>query len=271
MINNIDEIIKIDFQNLLETNSFDVQQQKYDNLTYITIDNFFKNPNDIVDTLKLFPLYDKTKFYERLSERQEVNKLIEPTGFQQYFPNNYFDSLSYLFYKLLAEHDYVPYDIQNSPDAMEIGSQLQQFVYYSNIFYPGMLATGSGNYPHFDHSKFAFNIFLSQNVGGGTAFYNLRHKDKTYSSINELVAEENRDIKIEIRDKLNDMNNNKSKPFIAFDGDEIWEKYHTIDYEFNRLCLYQGHNWHNIYYDSTKETDVRYSLSATYEPAMKDK
>lgn len=268
MIDNINEIKNIDFEKLFEINGSEVQSQVYDGLTYITIDNFFKNPHDIVDVLKLFPVNDKTKFFEKVSQLKKSKWLKQP-GQQQFFPINYLESLSFTLYKLLAEYDYVPYDIENSANYSLLGKQLSQFVYYSNIFYPGMLKENNNNLPHFDQSQFAVNIFLSENVGGGTAFYNLIHDNKRYPSLNSIIGETEQSNKEAIKNKLNAMNDvDETSPYDAFDGNDMWEKYHTIDYEFNRLCLYKGNFWHSVYYDSTKETNVRYSLSATYTPAM---
>jgi len=268
MFENIDEIKKIDFTKLFEINGSEVQSQIYDNLNYITIDNFFKNPHDIVDVLKLFPINDKSKFYEKISELKKTKWLQQP-GLQQFFPINYLESLSFTLYKLLAEYDYVPYDIENSGDYLRLGRQLSQFVYYSNIFYPGILKISNNNLPHFDQSQFAFNIFLSENVGGGTSFYNLVYNNKRYASLNAVLSETDPAMKEGIKNELNKMNDTcEVAPYDAFEGNEMWEKYHTIEYKFNRLCLYKGNFWHNVYYDANTETNIRYSLSATYSPSM---
>jgi hypothetical protein len=263
------EIKKIDFKKLLEVNlGFEVQSQKEEHLSYITVDNFFKNPNDIVDVLKLFPVNNKDLFYEKVKE-MDKEKYTKPSGIQQLFPSSYFESISFVLYKLLAEYDYVPYDIENSGDYLLLGKQLNQFIYYSNIYYPGMLKENNNNYPHFDQFNFAFNIFLSENVGGGTAFYKLKHNGKTYGSIDAIVSEEDYDTKVEIQQKLNDMNNtDETAPYDYFEGNDLFEKFHVIDYEFNKLTLYKGNNWHGVYYDSLNETNTRYSLSAAYTPIL---
>lgn len=266
---DISEIKNIDFKKLLEINAgFEVQSQFDGDLSYITVDNFFKNPNDIVDVLKLFPANNKDAFYDKVHElgKEKYNK---PAGIQQLLPSSYFESVSFILYKLLAEYDYVPYDIEQSGDYLLLGKQLNQFVYYTNIFYPGMTKVNNNNYPHFDQFNFAFNIFLSENVGGGTAFYRLRHKDKVYNSINSIINERDYDTKLEIKDKLNSMNDEgEESDYDYFEGNDLFEKYHVIDYEFNRLCLYKGHFWHSVYYNSTEEINTRYSLSAAYTPAM---
>lgn len=264
---DITEIKNIDFKKLLEVNSgFDVHTDNYQDLSYITIDNFFKNPHDIVDVLKLFPVNNKNNFYEEIKKlkKHQYNKA---PGIQQIFPSSYFESLSFILYKLLAEYDYVPYDIENSGDYLLLGKQLTQFVYYSNIFYPGILKENNNNLPHFDQFTFAFNIFLSENVTGGTAFYNLIHNEKRYATIDSIVAEDDYDTKVQIQAALNSMNDgDEPTTYNYFENNDLFEKYHTIDYEFNRLCLYKGVYWHSVYYDAEQEKNLRYSLSTAYTP-----
>lgn len=268
---DIDQLNKIDFAEVFEISTgFDVQTEKFDDLSYITIDNFFKHPEQVVNTLKLFPINDREKFYGNLRGK---TKLAKPPGIQQFMPNNYFEGLSYILYKLLAEYDYVPYDFETTGDYARLGSQISQFVYYTNIFYPNMRNYDNNYLPHFDQSKFAFNIYLSEDIGGGTSFYNLIHDDHEYSSIDSIMNIEDYDTKKEIQDKLNKMNELKSgdpKYYISFQENNLFKKYHTIPYEYNRLVLYSGTSWHNVDYDSAKETNVRYSLASSYSPSLEN-
>lgn len=269
-MNNINDFKSFDFDDAFQINgSLEVQSERYDDLTYITIDNFFKYPEKVVDILKLFPINDRSKFYNHFSGK---SKLLRPSGDQQFLPNSYFQRLSYTLYKLLSEHDYVPYDFSMVEDFSKLGDQLSQFVYYTNIFYPNMPNYDNNYLPHFDQSNFAFNIYLSkEEIGGGTSFYNLVNEEKKYSCINSIIGIEDFDEKLTIQKKLNNMNTideNSPKNYISFEKNDLFEKYHTIPFEFNKLVLYAGQYWHNADYDSTKENSLRYSLCATYSPGL---
>lgn len=267
------EINNINFTELLEINlGFEVQSEKIEGLSYITIDNFFKNPHDIVEVLKKFPANDKSNFYENIKTTEA--KYNRPPGIQQLFPNSYLESLSFIVYKLMAEYDYVPYDIETSGDYFMLGKQLSQFIYYSNCLYPNMKQFEYNYLPHFDQSQFAFNIFLSEDVEGGTAFYKLKHENKYYSTIGDIMDETDYDLKLGLQNKLNAMNahdeNSGVTNYDYFDDDDLFEKYHLIDYQFNRFCLYKGSFWHSIYYNSSTATNARYSIAGAYTPITED-
>jgi hypothetical protein len=269
-MSNINDFKGFDFDDAFQINgSLEVQSERYDDLTYITIDNFFKYPERVVDILKLFPINDRSKFYNHFSGK---SRLIRPAGDQQFLPNSYFQRLSYTLYKLLSEHDYVPYDFSMVEDFSKLGDQLSQFVYYTNIFYPNMPNYDNNYLPHFDQSSFAFNIYLSEeDIGGGTSFYNLLNEEKKYPCINSITSIDDFDEKLTIQRNLNDMNTmneNSPKNYVSFEKNDLFEKYHTIPFEFNKLVLYAGHYWHNADYDSTKENNLRYSLCATYSPGL---
>lgn len=265
----LDDIKQIDFSSAFEISTgFDVQVEKFNDLSYISVNNFFKNPQKVIDTLKLFPSNNRDKFYENLKGKA---KLLKPPGIQQFLPNNYFEGVSYILYKLLAEYDYVPYDFETTGDYAKLGSQITQFVYYTNIFYPKMPNYDNNYLPHFDQSRFAFNIYLSEDVGGGTSFYNLVHDGVEYSNINAIMKIDDYDTKKEIQDKLNSMNTvTETDPqyYSSFEENNLFKKYHTIPYEYNKLVLYPGIHWHTADYDSATETNVRYSLASTYTPSL---
>ena len=136
------------------------------------------------------------------------------------------------------------------------------------------MANYDNNYmPHFDQSRFAFNIYLSEGIGGGTSFYHLKHNGQEYSTINSIMKIEDYETKKEIQDKLNSMNvvsESDPKKYSSFEENDLFKKYHTIPYEYNKLVLYPGVHWHNVDYDSAKETNVRYSLAATYTPSLQN-
>lgn len=268
MIMNISDFSELDFKYAFEINAeFDVFKDTKDDLTVITIDNFFKYPNDVLEALKQFPINNKDKFYEEL---QSDRRILQPPGKQQLLPSGYFEGVSYILHKLLVEHDFVPFDFESSQQFDKLGAQLSQYVYYTNIFYPGMPNLNNSHNPHFDQSTFAYNIFLSDaEIGGGTSFYKLKHDGEEYSNIDDIMEIEDHDAKMDIRDKLNSMNittDEDPENYIAPEETDLWKKYYTIPYEFNKLTLYKGTFWHTADYNSATETDLRYSLAAIYTP-----
>jgi hypothetical protein len=247
---------------------FEVQLEKVGSLSYIVIDDFFKNPHDVVNSLKDYPINNRDKFFENIIDTE--HELLKPPGLQQFFPSQYAEGLSFVVYKLLSEYDYIPYDYESAGQYHLLGRQISQFIYYTNIFYPKMKNIQNNFMPHFDQSTFAFNVYLSDaDIQGGTSFYNLKHNGNEYSNIDRIMEIEEESDRVAIRDKLNSMNTiKKDSPefYEPIEEDDLFVKYHTIPYKFNRFVLYPGVNWHTVDYNAAKETDLRYSMSGIYSP-----
>lgn len=273
MIMKFEDFNKWDFKYAFEINSeFDVYKDTREDVTVITVENFFKYPRDVVEALKSFPVNDRDKFYEEVQSKQFI---LRPPGYQQILPASYFEGVSLILYKLLVEYDFVPNDYESSNEYDKLSEQISQYVYYTNIFYPGMKNVMNNFMPHFDQSAFAYNIFLSEEeVGGGTSFYNLKYKGEKYPTVNSLGSITEHDDRVELRDMLNamhEMDDSSPENYSTVPKDNnLFEKYYTVPYEFNKLVLYKGSFWHNADYDASKESNLRYSLSATYTPNDED-
>lgn len=266
---NFSDFYKWDFKYTFQINTeFDVYKEDREDLTVITIDNFFKDPQAVVECLKQFPINDRDRFYEELADQDKF--LLKPPGYQQVFPASYFEGISYILYKTLYEYDFVPHDYEANQEFQKLGDQINQFSYGTDILTPKMKNVMNNYMPHFDHTKFSFEVFLSEEeISGGTSFYKLKHKDQEYSSIDSLVDVTEEEDRIEIRDLLNGMNEiTDSSPeyYTSFEENNIFKKYYTVPFEFNKLVIYKGTYWHSIDYDSAKEENLRYSLTSSYTP-----
>lgn len=266
---NISDFKQYCYKEVFEVSTgFEVQLEKIDSLSYIVIDDFFKNPYDVIESIKDYPVNDREKFYAGIIDTER--ELLRPPGVQQFFPSQYLEGLSFIVYKLLTEYDYVPYDYESAGQYELLGRQLSQFIYYTNIFYPKMKNIQNNFLPHFDQSTFSFNIFLTNSdIKGGTSFYNLKHNDERYPNIDRILEIEEEQSRIEIRDKLNAMNKiTDSSPeyYEPIEENDLFVKYHTIPYKFNRFVLYPGVNWHTADYNAAEETDLRYSIAGCYSP-----
>ena len=64
---NYDEFSQVDFKYAFEINkNFEIDKQVIDDLTIITINDFFADPNAVVEALKKFPVQNKDRFFEEL-------------------------------------------------------------------------------------------------------------------------------------------------------------------------------------------------------------
>ena len=79
---NLSDFYRNDFQESFKVNdNHEVLTEFNDDYSLITIDNFFKYPDQVVDIVKRFPINDKTEYYKKLKEESGV----EPTwNFNKY-------------------------------------------------------------------------------------------------------------------------------------------------------------------------------------------
>lgn len=259
------------FNHLLAINEdIDIKEHTLNKIKYIVIDNFFKNPYDLINYLKQFPVenYDEhiLSTYSFGDKVESEIPFLKPPGMQQLLPHKYFEFLGFNLYKILIEKNFIldkGNSIHNNPEKMK--SELHKFVYYTNIFYPGMFCLNKNNAPHFDQFEYASNTYLSEEIGGGTAFYSLKYKDKKYYSVSELYSEE-----FEVRKEISELMDNYMKadniikPLTPVNEDDVFKLEGIVEYKFNRFILYKGDSWHSVYYDSENELNTRYSLSACF-------
>lgn len=247
--------------------SMQIQEKNIDGLEYVIIDNFLKNPKDFIDFLKQFPADYTYRLLEQHYESKTSCAFIKPPGIQQLLPNSHFQFLSAEIYKILMETNFIPENNSRIlKDVEKFSTIVRSFVYYTNILFPNMVCNKNSELPHIDQFDYSFNIHLNEDVGGGLSFYKLFVDNNYYSSVEDIVKLTDIEIKSSISDNLN-IKCNATEDIIKykqFNGDEMFIKYHTIPYKFNRLVLYKGSNWHNIEYDSEIETNIRYSLAGCF-------
>lgn len=264
----LENIKQYNIKEILTINSdIEIQEKNIDGLNYVVIDNFLKNPNHFIDFLKQFPTDHTYCLLEQHYESKETCPFIKPPGIQQLLPNSYFEFLSVEIYKILVETNFIPENnAENTRNIQKLSKIIRSFVYYTNIFFPNMVCNKNSELPHIDQFDYSFNIHLNKDVGGGLSFYKLFFADKYYSSVEDIMKLTDSEIKSSIADNLNvkcAITEDIIK-YKQFDGDEMFVKYHTIPYKFNRLVLYKGSNWHNIEYNSQIETNIRYSLAGCF-------
>ena len=271
---NYDEFSQVDFKYAFEINkNFEIDKQVIDDLTIITINDFFADPNAVVETLKKFPVQNKDRFFEELQQSEDPNQfMIKPPGEQQIIPNSYLEGVSFILYKLLVDYDFVEKDYWAEQDMNGLSNQIAQFSYYTNIFRPNMKNWHNNFMPRFDQSMFGFNVYLSEEeIGGGTSFYNLKFKDEKYPSVVSLAEIDDLEDRVELSKLLNSLqrvDDLSPETYISIpDNHHVFERYHTAPFKFNTLTAYKGSFWHNADYDASTEKNLRYSLACSYTPA----
>ena len=257
------------FKEIFQVNpDLKIQSHQIDSLDYITVDDFFVYPEKVVDFLKQFPCDDiihKIQNNYKIGDTVDEN-VFKPLGIQQLLPNRYFDNLSFNLFSLLSDADFITTKSQEVLENYDKFSKyITQFVYYTNFYYPNMICINQNHTPHFDQYEYAYNIYLSEDVGGGTAFYKLKYNNRYYDTIQSIVEDTQNRVSIgHLLNNYKQTDSNIIKEYIPIDDDNVFTKYHLVECKYNRLVLYKGNYWHSAYYNSKEEKNSRYSLASTF-------
>ena len=260
-----------DFKDNFQINeNFDITTGEYQDLKYITIDNFFKYPDKVFNILKNIPINDRSKVIDLMKENGV--DVYETASAVQYISNVALESVSYMFYKILSDEDFIYHSYDPSTESEELGKELCQFVYFSNIFYPGLKHISNNYMPHFDKFQYVCSTCLSPTAEDtGISFYTLENDGESYQSIESIMKIDSIDTRCDIRDKLNNMHDPSFSTSEYYshkqvENNTLFKKYFTIPCEFNKVIIYPGIFWHASDYDAETKEDVRYTFNCGYTP-----
>jgi|14_taG_2_1085336.scaffolds.fasta_scaffold00678_5 hypothetical protein len=229
----------------------DIQSFRVEELEYIKVLNFLKNPIDLRNFISIFPSEDKTKSILDGSDADSNSSSMAP-GFQAPVPDTFFKSnLSIAYYNILKHYHMIKYDYSRI-----------KWNYYTNCCYPGMPSYCANYRPHTDPFSFALNLFLTENEESYTDFFRYKLKNNSYNyrgsrmNLNKNLIESKED------DAYNDslMKDKKLGKWIRFESDDKYERYHSVSADFNSLTIYKGDFYHSIGYDVDNHKSIRYSL-----------
>ena len=254
-----------------------INDSMVDGMMYITIDDAFKDPELLVDFLKCLPADTYTgdiqKIYDegvrKIEDLDNSNDLqIRPPGLQQKVMSEILIDLSFNYYRFLVEQDLIPphenmYEDNFSPYMCQ--SELSGFTTNTQLYYPGMLSVGGNNNPTVDKFQYMFKALLSDDIEDGKInFYKLNCCGKYWSSITQIMNEATDEEKQVISKTLNEVTSgNEIAPFKP-KVDDVFEKFFSIEHKFNRLLVLPGDYFYDVQYDSTKETNCRFSLETGF-------
>lgn len=255
-----------------------IQESMVEGMTYIIIDNAFKNPELLVDFLKSLPadtytqdthrVYDEgVKTVKDLSD--SGNLQIRPPGLQQKVMSEALVDLSFNYYKFLVEQDFIPpheYMYEDNFSPYDVQSELSGFTSNTQLYYPGMLSVGGNNTPTVDRFQYMFKAFLSDDIEQGEInYYKVNSCDKYWSSVTDIMNNASVQEKEIISSDLNNATSSEAiSPFVPVVDKNIFEKIFSIEFKYNRLVLLPGDYFYDVAYDSTKETNCRFTLETGY-------
>lgn len=278
-----DEIKKFDLREVFQLNAKSIiQDSMIDGMPYVIIDNVLKNPDALLDFLKCFPADSYTTDCHKVYEEgvRDVKGLENPylyqrpAGLQQRILSEILVDISFNYYKFLVEQDFIPpheamYDDNFNPTY--VVNELSGFQHNTQLHYPNMLSIGGNNTPTVDRYEYMFKLFLTDGVDNGNInFYKIKYKNRYFSDINEIMNTANDEEKQELSQILNGATTGTEiKPYNLRVDENVFEKYHTIEYKFNRLVLHPGSYFYGVDYNAVTEKNCRYILESGYSDFSK--
>lgn len=242
---NIDKIFQ-----LSESIEENIYTDKVSGMKYGVLKNFYKDPVAVKEFFRSFPLITKS--------------VTNSPGIQLYHSivtNESLKPLYRYFFSLLKRN--------NFPHNPEPQFNVPVWETYCNFYWKNMNASKASMTPHFDNFNIGFNIWLSKDIPSGTDFYTYRWKDyepvyfiEEFRNQSEYVFD---DFFRELCELYTDSQD------IAWNPDEIdtahtWEKYNTLDPEYNSVTFYPGIFFHmpSMHPDKYEEDFLRHSQVVTY-------
>jgi hypothetical protein len=229
------------------SDDYDLKFYEVEGLQYVKIHNLLKRPEELKEFLVQFPTEDRTK---SLIEEDESNATSKAPGFQQPIESKFLIKLGKNLFDIIKKNCFCKYNYEQST-----------WEYYTNCCYPNMPSYNMNYLPHVDPFSYACNIFLTDVPNTGTSFFKYESKNKTYYSSAELLRNAE-DTKIFGESYMKKGVKSGIDKWVAFDGDDMFTRYHHITADYNSCSIYRGNRWHSIYYDAENSTDIRYSLVA---------
>lgn len=185
-------------------------------------------------------------------------------GVQLYFNQSFNNSLSHVmeyFHGILMKHYF--------PASQEKMFKVPIWETYVNFYWKNMKAKLPNIIPHVDEFNYGFNCWITEDIPSGTDFYTYKWRNyRPVYTINEF-----RDIDagkyMQYMQSLCEVFHDESD--IDWDPDkhldpEVWNKYHTIEPEYNTVTYYPGIFFHMPSLSpSYEENFLRMSQVYTYQ------
>jgi hypothetical protein len=198
----------------------------------IIIDNFLKNPEDLLSIVESFPL-------ERNSNKQSG------------FGAGWHCTLPLKLHQIKQTSQYLALNNYNMSIPNE-GNPHDSIHLQINLLKGGLRCNYTSMVPHIDDAKLAFSIFLNRDEDcmGGTMFY--AHKksgiDYQIGYLNESFSKSDEYWKIYEtyrRTKKHDYEIEYDSRLL--DEDDEWEKTFLIESRYNRFIMYPSYLFHSAY------------------------
>lgn len=196
-------------------------------LKYGVIKNFYKDPEAVKDFLKNFPIV--------------LNSVSNSPGIQVYFSQNFNNSLKHIFkyfHNILQQYEF-PHDKREV-------YKLPVWETYLNMYWKSMNATRANMTPHVDEFNYGFNIWITKDIPSGTDFYSYKWKNyKEVYTMNEFRNIDAGKFPMFMNSMCEQFHDNEEIEWDPKQLDEnTWQKYHTIEPQYNSVTYYPGCYFH---------------------------
>lgn len=216
---------------------------------YGIIKNFYKDPVAVKEFWETIPL-----FCSKVSNSPGIQSYFPPTGLS--LLKNIFDYL----YSVLESKD-LPRCMDRNKTSPEVWNS------YCNYYWKGMKGSKSSMQPHYDSFNLGFNVWLSEDIPGGTDFFTYKYKNfkpvyyiaDFLDQTNDQTTFDNFYFDLQRNYETDDDTYKSTDDLPTWDPENNtrsgWKKWHTIDAEYNSCTFYPGIFFHRPSIDPKDYTE----------------
>lgn len=245
--------------------TFKANESRYGKLSYVVVDNFFKDPDNVRDNLLTIPFDTGQQLLDGLMEKGEECKFMKPMGHNQLISSNLTQQWTWTIIEMMKDFNYIPMDDNKEKDVESISRMMNSVKYDGSLYYPNMTVNCNNVKCHPRQADFNFTIFLGDAEGdeNGMSFYNMEYEDEVYWGITDILNNvEDPDLRLEFQDLLQykyQPTTNIEK-FSDWQGDNYYKKLINIPAVYNRLILFSGDTFSQQNYDNKS---ARYTIDGS--------
>ena len=260
LLNNYTVFTEENLQKIFELSpSREVSYYTEGEFKYGIIKNFYKDPVAVKEWWENVPLF--------------ASKISNSPGIQSYFPPTGLSLLKHIFeylYSVLESKD-LPRCMEKNKTSPEVWNT------YCNYYWKRMSGSKSSMQPHYDIFNMGFNVWLSEDIPGGTDFFTYQYKDyKPVYYIGDFLDQANDqksfdDFFFHLQSNYGDELYKSTDDIPTWDPENNtnpgWKKWHTIDAEYNSCTFYPGTFFHrpSVNPEDYDENFLRHSQVFVYD------
>ena len=241
-----DKILQPDWEDILGSIVSTTDIEDYGD--YAIIDNFIDKIDELAAVMEKYPADAREKLVEA-SHREfgEFDQGFKMPGITQLLPTHYFTPLLFACYKSFIECEFIPHDLDANISEQGKVDFLRKLPNLSSVqgqlMFDVMIVSKNANLPNLGNFDFHATLILNDPPEGcGISLWDIDWEGERYSSVEDLLDIEDKDVKSNVAHWMNEnaVCKRETEYYTHFDGNEHFDRSRFVEAKKNRLILHKG-------------------------------